>query len=218
MSPFNQPRPLSAHQLFALQLELECKAIVHGNQLQHIPCANPDDVPRYLVVTDGTAYTSYVDAGLPPAVRAALVSIAAEQAFHDPQLVRAILGGDAAQLFLTYTAAAPLSAALYPAAIRLPEPNEIGCPVFGIVLDDQLVSACASVRENDRCAEAWVWTLPDAQRRGYARQVTAAWAHDLQRQGKVPFYSHAADNHPSAGVAKSLWLHHIFTAVGYPGN
>ena len=216
MSPFNQPRPLSAHQLFALQLELECKAIVHANQLQHIPCANPDDVPRYLVVTDGTAYTSYVDAGLPPAVRPALASVVAEQAFHDPELVRAILGGDAPKSFLTYTATAPLSAALYPAAIRLPEPNAIGCPVFGIMLDDQLVSACASVRENDRCAEAWVWTLPDAQRRGYARQVTAAWAHDLQHQGKVPLYSYATDNQASAGVAKSLALQHVFTVVGYP--
>ena len=216
MATFNPMGPLSAYQLFALQLELECKAIDHANQLQRIPCANPDDVPRYLIVTDGTTYTSYVDAGLPPAVRAALVSLAAEQAFHDPQLVRPVLGGDAPQRFLTYTAAAPLSAALVPAVIRLPEPNAIGRPVFGIVLGDRLVSACASVRENDRCAEAWVWTLPDSQRRGYARQVTAAWAHDLQRHGKVPLYSHVVDNQASAGVAKSLGLHHVFTAVGYP--
>ena len=69
MSTFNQSGPLSAHRLFALQLELECKAIDHANQLQCIPCANPDDVPRYLIVTDGTTYTSYVDADLPAAVR-----------------------------------------------------------------------------------------------------------------------------------------------------
>ncbi len=73
----------------------------------------------------------------------------------------------------------------------------------------------SSVRENETCAEAWVWTLPDFQRRGYARQVTSAWAQDLQVQGKLPFYSHKLSNVASAAVARSLGLIDVATAVAY---
>ncbi len=72
-----------------------------------------------------------------------------------------------------------------------------------------------SVRENDRCAEAWVWTLPEFQRRGYARQVTSAWARDLQVQDKVPFYSHRVSNLASAAAARSLELVRFVTATAY---
>jgi len=215
MSPSNLPGPLSAQRLLALQLELECIAIDSERRLRRIPCANPDDIPRLLVIGDGTRCWSYLRADLPSDLRHALDRVAAEQAFRDPSTVVPILGGDPPRPFLTYTTRAPLAADQYPAAVRLPELNEIGRAVFGILIDDRLVSACASVRENDHCAEAWVWTEPDVQRRGYARQVTAAWIHDLQQQGKVPLYSHALENHASAGVARSLGLHHMFTALGY---
>ena len=60
-----------------------------------------------------------------------------------------------------------------------------------------------------------MWTLPEFRRRGYARQVTAAWAHDIQQQDKVPFYSHRLSNLASQAVARSLGLIPFQTAVAY---
>jgi hypothetical protein len=50
-----------------------------------------------------------------------------------------------------------------------------------IVRDGEVVSSCTSSRENASAAEAWVFTEPDYRGCGYARQVTAAWVHRLQR-------------------------------------
>jgi len=69
--------------------------------------------------------------------------------------------------------------------------------------------------ENETAAEAWVQTLPEFRRRGYARQVTAAWAHDLLQIGKIPFYSHSMGNVASQGVARSLKLIPFVDSVSY---
>jgi predicted GNAT family acetyltransferase len=87
--------------------------------------------------------------------------------------------------------------------------------VYGIIVDDQIVASCGSVRENDKCAEAWVTTEPAFRGRGYARQVTAAWAHHLQKTGKIPFYSHAQENLASERVAHSLALLPFLTGWAY---
>jgi predicted GNAT family acetyltransferase len=90
-----------------------------------------------------------------------------------------------------------------------------GKTVYGIVVAGRIVASCGSVRENGKSAEAWVITEPEFRRRGYARQVTAAWAHDLRRQGKVAFYSHTQDNIASRAVARSLGLIQFAEAVAY---
>lgn len=211
--------PWQPQRLTKLQLELECIAVEHGNLLVRIPCANPDDIPRFLVTNSGDIYRSYFRHDLPQRVLHELEKLAPQEAFEDPETVRRILSLDSPcadhVTFQSYVFPKTLSLDLYPDAVRLPELNTIGSPVFGVVIDGQVISACASVRENAICAEAWVWTLPEFQRRGYARQVVSAWAHDLQLQSKLPFYSHKVSNLASAAVARSLELVHFATATAY---
>lgn len=84
-------------------------------------------------------------------------------------------------------------------------------PVFAIQDEDAILSACVSARQNHRCAEAWVMTRPEYRRKGYGRQVVAAWAAALRAQGILPFYSHDTQNLESALLAERLELQEVFT-------
>jgi GNAT superfamily N-acetyltransferase len=84
-------------------------------------------------------------------------------------------------------------------------------PVFAIESRGEILSACASSRQNHRCAEASVMTHPRHRRKGYARKVVTAWAASLQVDGIIPFYSHELHNDASALVAESLGLQEVFT-------
>ena len=89
----------------------------------------------------------------------------------------------------------------------------LGEHVFGIEQDGRVVSACVSSRENELCAEAWVQTAPEHRRQGLAGKVVRAWAKSLMDTGKIPFYSHAAGNQESAGLATKLGLQAIFEEI-----
>jgi hypothetical protein len=86
---------------------------------------------------------------------------------------------------------------------------------FAALADGLVVATCESARESALAAEAWVRTLPAARGRGYATRVTAAWALDVRRRGKTPFYSHHRENNGSAGVARALRLIPFLDDVGY---
>ncbi|MBM3934676.1 MAG: hypothetical protein FJ319_10315 [SAR202 cluster bacterium] len=74
---------------------------------------------------------------------------------------------------------------------------------------------CRSSRENASAAEAWVFTALPYRSRGYGREVTLAWARDVRKQGKTPFYSHKQSNEASRGVALSLGLVQYIADVAY---
>jgi hypothetical protein len=86
---------------------------------------------------------------------------------------------------------------------------------FAALADGVVVATCLSARESALAAEAWVRTLPAARGRGHATRVTAAWALDVRRRGKTPFYSHHRENSGSAGVARALRLIPFLDDVGY---
>lgn len=153
-------------------------------------------------------------------------------AFSAPGTIRDILYKDAPCERVwsgkSYVFPPTLATNPYPDAVRLDDesyrslteqPNQgggiAGKTAYAIITQEHIVSLCQSVRENGKSAEAWVVTEPEFRRRGYARQVTAAWAHDVQRQGKVAFYSHLMDNLASEALARSLGLVQFLTAVGY---
>jgi predicted GNAT family acetyltransferase len=71
------------------------------------------------------------------------------------------------------------------------------------------------VRENPFCAEVAVETLPEFQRRGYARRVCAAWANNALRRGKVAFFSHAESNLASRRLALSLGVVEYAACISY---
>jgi GNAT superfamily N-acetyltransferase len=69
--------------------------------------------------------------------------------------------------------------------------------------------------ESEDAAELPVETLPGYRRRGYARQVVAAWAAQVLAQGKVAFYSHEIDNATSEALARSLGMMPYALSVSY---
>jgi RimJ/RimL family protein N-acetyltransferase len=78
------------------------------------------------------------------------------------------------------------------------------------VVDGRVVSICHTPRPmTERAAECGVWTHPDYRGRGYAAEVTAAWADVLRPSGRYLFYSTDAQNLSSQRVAARLQLRPI---------
>jgi GNAT acetyltransferase-like protein len=116
-----------------------------------------------------------------------------------------------------YGEAAPSLPSGAPAATSGPPaaPSSFTPRQFAIIEDGLVVSTCESSRESGRAAEAWVRTLPGWRGRGYAARVATAWALDVRRRGKEPFYSHHRDNLASAAVARTLRLIPFLDDAGY---
>lgn len=211
------PGGWSARDLHRLQLRLERIGVGEGNTLVRISGDNPDDIPRFLVVEFGDGCENFFRHDLPPEVRKRLAALPAEQAFRDRGVVEAILAEDSPcedmSIFASYVFPEELTPEQYLDAARLPGKNDIGRPLFGVIAGGEAVSVCSSVREDDRCAEAYVWTESQYRQRGYARQAVSAWAHDLQERGKLPFYSHKMGNVASKAIAHSLGLRRFLMAA-----
>jgi ribosomal protein S18 acetylase RimI-like enzyme len=224
--------PLHVRDLIQLQLELECKRIIEDNILVRLPCPHPDGIPRFLVLQYGQSYTAYFSQDVSLSMREQFATLSLEQAFSDHQRVQALLSTDTPCKHFwqgkSYIFPSTLTADLYPDAVQLDDAQHLHLlqsyehwksvgnkTVYGIIVDGHIVASCGSVRENDKCAEAWVITEPAFRGRGYARQVTAAWAHHLQQRGKMPFYSHALNNLASQAVARSLGLIQFLATSAY---
>ncbi len=76
-----------------------------------------------------------------------------------------------------------------------------------------IVSACVSIRENEKCGEAWVYTNPQYRHQGFAKKVVSTWARSLMDAGKVPFYSHKITNVASSSLARALGLQPVFEEI-----
>ena len=85
--------------------------------------------------------------------------------------------------------------------------------VYVIERGGNIASACVSARENDVCGEAWVFSDPAFRNQGLAQRVVGAWARQLIRAGKVPFYSHKIENTASAKLAARLCLEPVFEEI-----
>ena len=77
---------------------------------------------------------------------------------------------------------------------------------MAIVIDGTAVSVCFSARSTTAASEAGVETLPEHRGRRHAGAVTAAWAAQVRRQGRIPLYSTSWTNHPSRRVAARMSL------------
>ena len=213
---------MDALELIRIHLELECVGIDANGGLYRISCDHPDDLPRFYVAHHDQGYSRYFRYDLPQFISEQLMALAPATALHDTEAVRIILGQDAPchemHVGKSYVFPDSLSPTLYPDAICLneshrefmerfsPGMNVADKAVYAIITKGQIVSTCESSRENARAGEAWVQTLPAFRGRGYAAQVTAAWAAHLQEQGKIPFYSHKLTNLASQAVARKLGL------------
>lgn len=79
-------------------------------------------------------------------------------------------------------------------------------PIVALLHDGHAVSVCFCARRTDVAAEAGVETAPEFRGRGFATQVTAAWALAIRTSGRVPLYSTSWTNHASLAVAGKLSL------------
>jgi RimJ/RimL family protein N-acetyltransferase len=78
--------------------------------------------------------------------------------------------------------------------------------MFALTVGREAVSVCASVRRTGAGHEAGVETVPAHRGRGYAAQVTLAWAAAVRALGRVPLYSTSWSNERSRAVARKLGL------------
>lgn len=221
----------SALELILLHMELECIGVNENGDLYQFQCANPDDLLRFYVAHHEHGYSRFFQQDLPDYIRDQLLALTPDVGLKDTGVVRVILAQDApCHDFYTgksYIFPDSIPPDLFSDAVRLDESHralmEQFSPgiqitdkaVFAIVTDEKIVSTCESSRENEHAGEAWVQTLTAYRGRGYAQQVTAAWAHELQRQGKTPFYSHKLSNRASQQVAQRLGLIQYIADAGY---
>jgi RimJ/RimL family protein N-acetyltransferase len=83
--------------------------------------------------------------------------------------------------------------------------GEIG--EWAMALDgEDPVSICHTPASTDESADAGTWTRADHRRKGLAAATARAWSLLERRRRRVLFYSTAADNHASRGVARRLGL------------
>jgi hypothetical protein len=209
---------LDVDALITAQLRLECKAVSADGPLVRIPGPDPDDIPRCLVLRHSGGYRVLFRGNLAHHICQRITSLPPEVVFGDRQRISAILAEDASVETIwvgrSYVFPRTLTRADCPDAVRVDRGGGAR-PVYAVHIAGQIVASCESVREDDTAAEAWVQTLPEFRRRGYARQVTAAWGLDLLCQAKIPFYSHNMDNIASQGVACSLGLVPFIDAIAY---
>ena len=173
----------------------------------------------------------YLRHDVPAPIRERIRALGPEVAYRDQEAIKGLLAedGPCGEVFQgqTYLLPGTLGPGQFPEAVHLTEAqrplleayhpgmNVCDWTTYGIIRDGRIVSTCTSAREDERAGEAYVYTVPAYRKRGYGRQVTAAWAHHLRRQGKIAFYSHAWDNPASQAVARSLDLRPCFALVNY---
>lgn len=79
-------------------------------------------------------------------------------------------------------------------------------PFVALIEKKKAVSVCRSVRITSEAHEAGVETLPEFRRKGYAAEVTAEWAQQVEALGAIPLYSTSWKNTASQAVARKLGL------------
>jgi RimJ/RimL family protein N-acetyltransferase len=167
---------------------------------------------RFYITQHANGYSRYYCHDLATPIYKRLRDLPAETSFGDVEVVKSILALDHPCEEMHEG-----KSYIFPDTIT---PLDYSDVIFSesaayIMQNGEVVSSCTSSRENATAAEAWVFTQPDYRGRGYARQVTMAWGHRLQKQGKIPFYSHHRTNLASEAVARSLGLMKYIEDIGY---
>ena len=221
---------LDAPALIRRQFALEGIDLDADGRLVRVPGAIAAEIPRLYVARHVGGYARFFRRDLPDDVVAWLEALPADAALSEPDRVKQVLALDGplagTWAGTSYVVDQPPDPALYPDVCVLTEaqnelvgrfdPDLLPCgPVYAVLLDGKIVSACVSARENAEAAEAWVQTTPAYRGRGYGRQTTAAWAGAALSRGKIALYSHLWTNLASKRIAASLGLAPFIDAVGF---
>ena len=202
---------MNAVELISLNIELEF-GINSTGLLVPRPGSDAAEVPRFSIVRYEEGYITYFRHDLPCRAREQLAVLAFEQAFNDHETVKHILAED------TPCEKMWIGNSYY--FTHIPTLDEFpdvvlhqGCYVVKVA--GEPVAWAWTVRGNELAAEVATETLPAFRRRGYGRQVTAAWACHVMQEGKVAFFSHERDNLASRALAWSLGVVQYSSVVEY---
>ncbi len=186
-----------------------------------------DPFPRVVIATHRDGRTLFTRDDLPSTTREGIAALvdAAHPAFPDEAAVQALLPplvrptdgaaatNDAAPNIWRvcwYTIDTPPTVDASPDVQR-----EDDGTTFVIRHEGQIVARAWTTADSPRATEVEVETHSDFRRRGYGRQVVAAWSAMALASGKAAYYSHLLHNDASRGVASSLGLTWLSDEVEY---
>ena len=213
-----------------LQMRLEGKVPVNTCLLRQVETVPDEDLPLMLVARlANEELVTYYDEALSPDLQKELSAALAITEFPKIGPLFAVLKSRQIQFeaghYKTYVfASQPASAtdllclSKHDSRVKAFGFDGFANEVYAIEQNGILVSACVSTRENKVCGEAWVYTLPEYRKHGFAQKVVSAWAKSLLEAGKVPFYSHDIKNTASANLARKLGLLPVFEQITITEN
>lgn len=205
----NRPTLEDSLQLVEKQIDLEYQRL-QGGDLTYYPDSSERAI--FIVYQVNGHYQAYFHHQVPTEIRQKLAENGYEKAFSQPKQVENILAAHTACQrcgpYQTGFFALPPTAEEFPQVVKNNGRIEIR-------IDETPVSWAWSVRENAYCAEVAVETLAAYQRHGFARQVSAAWAHQVVQSGRVAFFSYAETNLASRALADSLGVQPFGISVSF---
>ncbi len=227
----NQTDIVDPVRLILQHMKLECKGITAEGLIERISGPYPDDIPNFYVAKHTKGTSVYTSKDLPQVIREKLKQLQVENSFSDFVSVKNIMGEyypqNGPSHFISYIFFESINPKIFPDMVLLNDSHrqmfhdfepDSKFPIhtsFGAIVNGMLVSVCESSREDSESAESWVRTLEKFRGKGYGKQVTLAWANNLLKIGKVPFYSHTASNLYSSYLANSLGLLKISDEMSY---
>jgi hypothetical protein len=181
-----------------------------------VPFPDSSEQARCVVYRYDDGYTHFFRHDLPPEMLHSLENLAPGLAFTQPEAVLSALGAEPGQMVPVYisgvigSAPDPTKSTDEPGSEPVPRD---GCWV--IEQDGKAVAWAWSERSNDHCAELAVEVDEGCRRRGYGRQVAAAWAAEVLASGRIPFYSYEQHNQASQALARSLGVQWFADCIAF---
>jgi hypothetical protein len=205
------------------------RLLKYARKPEELEEANAAAIPRFFLARHAERdYTVAFSADLPVSLARQLAAIPPEKAFIDQERIKHILAEDvpcdevwAGRL---YTFPDTITRQDYPDVVALPaipQSDEASEYVlsdqagyyFARLIDEKIVAFCRTRRVSQMASEAWVQPAPINT--DEARQVTLAWAHAQQQNGRVPFFIRALDDTHAAALARRLGLRQVIELVEY---
>ena len=201
---------LSPLELCHRQMAMERIGVNDAGLLYRLPGENPDEIGRVKasLLTTGE-YVAYFRDDLPPNQLERLRSMTPRQVYEDEEAVLAILGvTEPGWRGRTSIFSSEFSTRDF-------ELVSVRDGRFIVQIGTVRAAEAWASRATDQAAELAVETQPDFQRRGYGRQVCAAWANHALAAGRTAYYSHSVLNTASRALADNLGVQHFMDNVSY---
>jgi GNAT superfamily N-acetyltransferase len=192
---------MGPRELILREAELEYRVAMHGDTIRVTP-DNSDNVPCVAAARHAKGFLLLFREALPVEERARFVQLGAEQ-------LLSLSDGEISMLCVAADRAYRVVDCCWYCITRIPELSEFPDVVqrdgrFVIERDGREVAEAWSCESGSQAAEVEVKTLEEYRRRGYARQVVAAWAYHTRREGKTAYYSHLTSNAASRALVENL--------------